>query len=105
MLKVYPQLAEIKIDYGWGGTIGIPFNRVPQLGRISPNVIYCQGYSGHGLNVTHLAGQIMADAIAGTLEQFDMFANIKPVVVPGAHFFSRPMMELGVLYYQLRDRL
>jgi len=78
---------------------------VPQLGRISPNVIYCQGYSGHGLNVTHLAGQIMADAIAGTLEQFDMFANIKPVVVPGAHFFSRPMMELGVLYYQLRDRL
>jgi len=105
MLQVYPQLATIKIDYGWGGTIGIPINRVPQLGRISPNVIYCQGYSGHGLNVTHLAGQILADAISGTLERFDMFADIKPVFIPGAHLFRRPMMALGVLYYQLRDRL
>lgn len=105
MLKIYPQLAEVKIDYAWGGTMGIPINRVPQLGRISPNVFYCQGYSGHGLHVSHLAGQIMADAISGTLERFDLFANIKPIVIPGAHIFRRPMMELGVLYYQLRDRL
>ena len=105
MLKFYPQLAGTKIDYAWGGTMGIPINRVPQLGRTSPNVFYCQGYSGHGLNVTHLAGQIMADAVSGTFEQFDMFAKVKPIVVPGQHIFSRPMMELGVLYYHLRDRL
>ena len=82
LARIYPQLANIKIDYAWGGTIGVPVNRVPQLGRLSTNVLYCQGYSGHGLNVTHLAGQIMADAIAGTLERFDMFANVKPFVVP-----------------------
>ncbi len=105
MLKIYPQLAKMKIDFAWGGRIGVPLNRVPQLGRISDNVFYCQGYSGHGVNVTHLAGQIMADAVAGTFERFDLFANIKPLVVPGAHLFSRPMVALGMLYYQIKDRL
>jgi glycine/D-amino acid oxidase-like deaminating enzyme len=60
MLRIYPQLAATKIDYAWGGTIGVTVSRVPQLGRISPNVLYSQGYSGHGVNVTHLAGQIVA---------------------------------------------
>lgn len=105
MLKIYPGLAATKIEFAWGGRIGVPLNRVPQLGRISANVFYCQGYSGHGVNVTHLAGQIMADTVAGTCERFDIFAGIKPLVVPGAHTFSRPMVALGVLFYQLKDRL
>ena len=105
MLKIYPQLAKAKIDFAWGGTIGVPINRVPQLGRVSPNVFYCQGYSGHGVNVTHLAGQIMADAVAGTFERFNLFANVKPFAIPGAHMFSKPMVALGVIYYQLKDRL
>jgi len=105
LARLYPQLANIGIDYAWGGTIGVPLNRVPQLGRISPNVFFCQGYAGHGVNVAHLAGQIMADAIAGTVERFDLFAKIKPLVVPGAHVFSRPMVTLGVMYYQIKDRL
>ena len=105
MLKIYPQLAGVGIDYAWGGTIGVPINRVPQLGRTSPNVLYCQGYSGHGVNVTHLAGQIMADAVAGTLERFDLFANIKPIIVPGAHWLSKPMVTLGMMYYRIKDQL
>jgi glycine/D-amino acid oxidase-like deaminating enzyme len=103
--KLYPELADVRIDYAWGGNIGVPFNRVPQLGRVAPNIFYCQGYSGHGVNVTHLAGRIMADAIAGTLEQFDLFADVKPVIIPGAARFADPMIKLGILYYQLRDRL
>jgi glycine/D-amino acid oxidase-like deaminating enzyme len=105
MLKIYPQLADTHIDFAWGGTIGVPVNRVPQLGRTSGNVYYCQGYSGHGVNTTHLAGQIMADAIAGTLERFDLFANVKQLIVPGAYTFRRPMVSLGMLYYRIRDRL
>ncbi len=105
MLKIYPQLADVSIDYAWGGTIGVPINRVPQLGRISPNVFYCQGYSGHGVNVTHLAGQIIADAVAGTVERFDLFANIKPFIIPGARLLSKPMVSLGMLYYWIKDRL
>jgi glycine/D-amino acid oxidase-like deaminating enzyme len=105
LARIYPQLANIRIDYAWGGTIGVPINRVPQLGRVSPDVFYCQGYSGHGVNVTHLAGKIMADAVAGTVERFDLFANVKPFVVPGAHMLSKPMVTLGMLYYRIKDRL
>ena len=105
IVKHYPALADAKFDYAWGGTIGVPINRVPLLGRVAPNIFYSQGYSGHGVNVTHLAGQIMADAVAGTFERFDLFAGVKPFVVPGAHLFSKPMVALGVLYYQIKDRL
>lgn len=105
MHRIYPQLAETSIDYAWGGTIGVTANRVPQIGQLSANVFYSQGYSGHGVNVTHLAGQIMADAIAGTLERFHIFAKIKPLVIPGAHTFRKPMVALGMLYYQIKDRL
>jgi glycine/D-amino acid oxidase-like deaminating enzyme len=105
MLKVYPQLEGIKIDYAWGGTIGVPIHRVPQIGRTAPNVFYSQGYSGHGVNVTHLAGEIMADAVAGTMERYDVFANIKPIRFPGAHAFRKPLVALGILYYQIRDKL
>ncbi len=103
--RLYPQLARIRIDYAWGGTIAVPLNRVPQLGRTAANVFYSQGYSGHGVNVTHLAGRIMADAVAGTLEQFDLFADVKPVVVPGATTFTKPLVTLGMWYYQIKDRL
>jgi len=105
MLRLYPQLKGIRIDYAWGGTIGVPLNRVPQMGRVAQNVFYSQGYSGHGVNVTHLAGEIMADAVAGTMERFDVFASIKPTRFPGAHTFRKPLVALGVLYYQLRDKL
>ncbi len=105
MLKIYPQLADIGIDFAWGGTIGVPVKRVPLLGRISPTVLYCQGYSGHGVNVTHLAGQILADAVAGTLERFNLFANVKPLIVPGAYWFTKPRVSLGMVYYLIKDRL
>jgi gamma-glutamylputrescine oxidase len=103
--RIYPQLANLKVDYGWGGTIGVTVNRVPQLGRLSDNVFYSQGYSGHGVNVTQLAGQIMADAVGGTLERMDMFANIRPWVIPGAHVLAKPLVTLGMMFYQLKDRL
>ncbi|MGB0668929.1 MAG: NAD(P)/FAD-dependent oxidoreductase [Porticoccaceae bacterium] len=105
VLKKYPQLANTKFDFGWGGTIGVPINRVPQMGRLASNIIYSQGYSGHGVNVTHLAGQILADTVAGTLERFDIFANIKPVTIPGQHLFRNQMVALGMLYYKLVDSL
>jgi glycine/D-amino acid oxidase-like deaminating enzyme len=103
--RLYPQLAGVRIDYAWGGRIGVPVYRAPIMGRASPNVFYCQGYSGHGVNVTHLAGQILADAIAGTFERFDIFADVEPLIVPGAHRFATALVALGVLYYQVRDRL
>jgi gamma-glutamylputrescine oxidase len=55
--------------------------------------------------VTHLTGQVLADAIAGTFERFDLFASVKPLVLPGADALATPLVALGVMYYQLRDRL
>ena len=105
MARVFPQLAGIGIEYAWGGSIGVPLNRVPQLGRLAANIYYCQGYSGHGVNVTHIAGRIMADAVAGTLEDFDLFADVSPILIPGVRHLQRPLISLGIMYYRIMDRL
>jgi glycine/D-amino acid oxidase-like deaminating enzyme len=105
MQRVYPQLAGIGIDFAWGGTIAVPVNRVPQLGRLAPNVFYAQGYSGHGVNVTHLVGEILADAVAGTIERFDIFSKVRTVRIPGASLFANQMVSLGLLYYGIKDKL
>jgi len=105
MLAIYPQLKDVRIDYEWGGKIGIVLNRVPTLGRINQNVYYCQGYSGHGVNVTHIMGEIVADAIAGTMEKFDLFAGMKHFRIPGSQWVGNQMIALGMLYYRLKDLL
>lgn len=105
MCRVYPQLKDVRIDFAWGGTIGVTLSRVPQMGKISQNIFYSQGYSGHGLNVTHLAGQILADVIAGTFERFDIFAKLRPATIPGSGILATPMVALGMAYYRLRDIL
>lgn len=105
MLKIYPQLKDVGIEYAWGGTIAVPMNRVPQLGRIAPNVFFSNAYSGHGVNVTHLAGEIMADIIGGTAERFDVFAGLRSARIPGVNQFGNAMVSLGMIYYGLKDKL
>ena len=105
MLKIYPQLADTRIDYEWGGKIAIVVNRIPVLGRINNNVYYCQGYSGHGVNATHIMGEVVADAITGTMEKFDLFANMKHFRIPGSQWMGNQIMALGMLYYRIKDLL
>jgi len=105
MLKVYPQLRDIRIDYEWGGKIGIVLDRVPALGRINNNVYYCHGYSGHGVNATHVMGEIMSDAVSGTMEKFDLFADMKHFRIPGSQWMGNQIIALGMLYYRMRDLL
>ena len=105
MTRLYPMLGDLNIDYAWGGTIAVTINRVPQLGRIAPNVFYAHAYSGHGVNVTHLAGEIMADVVSGTMERFDVFQKFRATRIPGAVRFGDAMASLGVFYYGLKDKL
>lgn len=105
MLKIYPQLKNVKIDYEWGGKIGIVLNRTPTVGRINNNVYYSQGYSGHGVNATHVMGEIVADAISGTMEKFDLFANVNHIRLPGSQWMGNQMIAMGMMYYKLKDRL
>jgi glycine/D-amino acid oxidase-like deaminating enzyme len=105
MLKVYPQLKNVKIDFEWGGKIGIVVNRVPALGRINGNVWYSQGYSGHGVNTTHIMGEVLADAITGSMEKFDLFANYKHHRTRGGQWLGNQFIAMGMLYYRLKDML
>jgi len=105
MLKVYPQLKGVRIDYQWGGSIGIVVRRIPMVGRIDGNIYYAQGYSGHGVNNTHTMGEIVADAIAGTMERFDLFAKMPQIRIPGGNYFGNQIIALGMLYYRLKDLL
>ena len=105
MLKIYPQLKDVRIDYEWGGKIGIVLNRIPAVGRINRNVYYCQGYSGHGVGATHVMGEIMSDAVAGTMEKFDLFANMGHFRIPGSKWMGNQLIALGMLYYRMKDRL
>ena len=105
MVKIFPQLKNVGIDYEWGGKIGIVINRVPHLGRLDDNIFYSQGYSGHGVNVTHLAGQVVADAIAGTYERFDVFEKVKHLRIPGGQWVGNQLLALGMIYFRLLDLL
>jgi glycine/D-amino acid oxidase-like deaminating enzyme len=105
LLAVYPQLEGVKIDYEWGGKIGITLRRIPIVGRIGRNVYYCQGYSGHGVCPTHVMGEVMADAVGGTMERFDLFADMRRIGIPGGRWFGNQIIALGMLYYKLKDRV
>ncbi|MGY2343436.1 NAD(P)/FAD-dependent oxidoreductase [Pseudomonas sp. SDO5532_S415] len=108
MLKVFPQLAAVRIDYQWGGKIGITANRFPQVGRLGqhPNVFYAQGYSGHGLNVTHWCAKLLGEAIhAGHSQGFDVFSAVPHMTFPGGRALRSPLLALGMLWYRMREVL
>lgn len=106
MLKVFPQLGGTRIDYQWGGMIGIGANRLPQIGRLKeqPNVFYAQAYAGHGLNATHLAGKLLGEAIAGQHSAgFDLFAKVPHITFPGGQHLRSPLLALGMLWHRLKE--
>lgn len=105
MLKVFPQLQDVRIEYAWGGYVDITLNRAPDFGRLSPNVYYLQGFSGHGIALTGIAGKLVAEAVAGAAERFDVFARIPHRGFPGGPALRRPALVLAMLWYRLRDLL
>ncbi|WP_413283545.1 NAD(P)/FAD-dependent oxidoreductase [Vibrio sp. MA40-2] len=105
MVSVFPQLKDAKIDCAWGGNVAITMNRAPHFGRIKPNVYYAQGFSGHGIAATGLAGKLMAEAVSGTAERLDVFERIPHLPFVGGRMLRTPALVLGMAYYRLRDLL
>jgi gamma-glutamylputrescine oxidase len=105
MLAVFPQLSDLDVEFAWGGFVDITMNRAPDLGRLDPNVYFLQGFSGHGLAFAGMAGQLVAQAIAGQAERFDLFARIKHRRFPGGALMRTPALVLGMLYFRLRDMM
>jgi gamma-glutamylputrescine oxidase len=105
MLQVFPQLGDAKIDYAWGGYVDITMSRAPDFGRIAPNVYYLQGFSGHGIALTGMAGQLVAETIAGQAERFDLFARLRHRNFPGGKVLRMPALVLAMLWFRLKDLL
>ena len=105
MLKLFPQLKGVAIDYAWGGTLAVTVNRMPHIGRLAPNIFFGQGYSGHGISTATFAGKVIAEAVTGTASKFDVLAELPIHKFPGGTLFRYPGMVLGMLYYSIRDRV
>jgi gamma-glutamylputrescine oxidase len=114
MIRTFPQLAGATVDFAWGGFVDISMNRAPDFGRLpappgtgahAANVYYLQGFSGHGLALTGLAGRLVAEAMAGDARRFDVFARLKHRAFPGGAALRMPALVLGMAWYRLRDML
>jgi len=105
MLRSFPQLAHAKVEYAWGGFVDISMNRAPDFGRIGGNVYYLQGFSGHGLALTGMAGRLVAEAMAGEASRFELFTRLKHRPFPGGRALRMPALVLGMAWYRLRDML
>ena len=98
-------MKDARIEHAWGGYVDITMNRAPDFGRLEPDVYYLQGFSGHGIALTGLAGRLVAEAISGSAERFDVFARIPHRGFPGGRLLRTPALVLAMLYYRLRDLL
>lgn len=105
MLAVFPQLADLSVPYAWGGFVDATINHAPDFGRLGHNIYYLQGFSGHGLALAGMAGKMVAEAVAGQAERFDLLTRIRHVPFPRGAWIRKPAVALGVLYYRLRDKL
>jgi gamma-glutamylputrescine oxidase len=105
MGEVFPELAGTPVDYVWGGFVDISMNRAPDFGRLGHNLYYLQGFSGHGVALTGLAGQLVADAMVGQAERFDVFTRLKHREFPGGALLRTPSLALGMLWYRIKDAL
>lgn len=105
MRRIFPHLADVPIDYAWGGTLAITLNRMPYLARLAPNILSASGYSGHGVGTATHAGQLMALAIQGEVDGFDTMARVPAPRFPGGPSLRSPLLVLAMTWYALRDRL
>ena len=105
MLKTFPQLAGAKIDYAWSGNFALTLTRIPHIGRLSDNVYFSHGDSGHGVTTTHLLGKILGEAVTGHAERFDVWSSLPNLPFPGGKMLRVPLTVAGAWWYGLRDRL
>jgi gamma-glutamylputrescine oxidase len=103
--RVFPQLHDARPEFLWGGNVDITVNRAPHFGRLADNIIFAQGFSGHGVALTGLAGRLAAEVMAGQAERFDIVASIPHARFPGGRTFRVPALLLATTYFRLRDML
>jgi gamma-glutamylputrescine oxidase len=103
--RTFPELKGVEIEFAWSGQFALTLTRIPHVGRLSPQIYFSHGDSGHGVTTTHLLGVVLAEAVAGLSERFDVWSSLPYLPFPGGHAFRVPLTMLGALWYDLRDRL
>ncbi|GGC45221.1 NAD(P)/FAD-dependent oxidoreductase [Chelatococcus reniformis] len=104
LARTFPGLAGARIDYAWSGSFALTLTRIPHVGRLTPTVYFSHGDSGHGVTTTHLLGRILAEAVAGQAERFDVWSRLPCYPFPGGRRLRVPLTMLGAWWYSLRDR-
>lgn len=105
MLQVYPMLADVPTEFAWSGAVGLTLSRMPQFGRLSERIFFAHGYSGQGVALTAIAGKLMAEAIQGNAERFDVFARVPIKPLPGGPLFRKPFITAALFAYKLMDAI
>jgi gamma-glutamylputrescine oxidase len=103
MANLFPQIADADIEFEWGGYVAMTRARVPHVGRLGGQVYFAHGYSGEGVAMTGLVGRVLAEAVAGQAERFDLFARLPHRGFPGGRLLQQPALMLGLLWYRLCD--
>ena len=102
--RVFPELTDVAVEHAWGGLIGITHNRIPDLGRLAPNVLYAQGYSGQGVALTGLAGALIAETVDGDDSRFRLLEQVRHLPFPGG-LLRTPTLVTAMGVLKLKDRL
>ncbi|MGA9795387.1 MAG: FAD-binding oxidoreductase [Rhizomicrobium sp.] len=105
MLTVFPQLQEVATDYAWSGDVGITRTRMPHFGRLGPRVLFAHGYSGQGVALSGFGGKLMAEAILGKPERFEVFARVPAKKFPGGALLRKPMIAAALLAFKIADAI
>ena len=105
ILKIFPQLTGVRYDYAWGGTLGITPTRMPWVRELEPGLINASGFSGLGVLIAPYTGKVVADALCGERDAFELLGRVPVPAFPGGPLLRWPTLVAAMLYYALRDRL
>jgi gamma-glutamylputrescine oxidase len=105
VLRIFPQLAGVRFDYAWGGTLGITPNRMPLVRELQPGLINASGFSGLGVLIAPYTGKAVAEALCGERASFELLGRVPVPVFPGGPALRWPTLVAAMSFYALRDRL
>lgn len=103
MLRVFPMLRDIPIEYAWSGTVGITVTRMPHFGKLSNRILFAHGYSGQGVALATLGGRLLAESAMGHNERFDVFARVPARAFPGGPMLRKSLIAAALFAYRLAD--
>lgn len=103
MLRVFPSLNSVRIEFAWSGTVGITATRMPHFGRLGRRLLFGHGYSGHGIALSIIGGKALAEAVLGKTDRFDVLARVPAVPFPGGQWLRKPMISTALAWYKIVD--